>query len=207
MIERAAAIRIAISIMRTPSRVRQVRWEPLPEGVNLLLRIAAGDRAAEHEAAALTGEPPAVLHDAAIFFIQQILLSPDADCYRVLGAAPGAAGTELRGNMALLLRGMHPDIQDGLQSVFAHRVISAWDALKTPERRSAYDATLQKSCGGNRLSKNRRARQRSNKHWLPRQLTHRISHQTDTNRRVVRRTTPEGLLHRLLRMLLTGVRA
>ena len=45
--------------------------------------------------------------------------------------------------MALLLRWLHPDIdQKGERSVFAARVTKAWSDLKTPERRAAYDRQL-----------------------------------------------------------------
>ena len=78
--------------------------------------------------------------EAAAFFIEQILLSPDADSYRVLGARPEATNYELRRNMALLLRWLHPDHDgQGARSVFVGRVTRAWNDLKTQERRAAYD--------------------------------------------------------------------
>jgi DnaJ-class molecular chaperone len=82
-----------------------------------------------------------VVRQAAIFFIEQILLSPGADSYRVLGAGPGASNAELRTNMALLMRWLHPDAaREGEQSVFAQRLAAAWNDLKSPERRAAYDS-------------------------------------------------------------------
>ena len=47
---------------------------------------------------------------AATFFIEQILFAPHADSYRVLGASPQASASELRRNVALLLRWLHPDL-------------------------------------------------------------------------------------------------
>ena len=86
------------------------------------------------------------VRDAAGFFIEQVMLFPEADSYRVLGASPTAANFELRRNMALLLRWLHPDIdQKGERSIFAARVTKAWGDLKTPERRAAYDRQLVKS--------------------------------------------------------------
>ena len=86
------------------------------------------------------------VRDAAGFFIEQVMLFPEADSYRVLGASPTAANFELRRNMALLLRWLHPDIdQKGERSIFAARVTKAWSDLKTPERRAAYDRQLLKS--------------------------------------------------------------
>src|SRR5919108_3738078 len=136
----APALKVAIDLMHMPSRVRLVRSAALPDGVHLLLQIAAGDQGAETKAAELTGRPHAVIREAAAFFIEQILLGPDADSYRRLGANPGTTTRELRRNMALLLRWLHPDVdRQGVRSLFAGRVTSAWNDLKTPERRAAYD--------------------------------------------------------------------
>jgi hypothetical protein len=138
-----AALRIAINLLHLPSLVRKIRSNPLPEGVLLLLRIASGDRNAEDEAVALTSRTAAEIRQAAIFFIEQVLLYPEADSYNVLGANRRATNEELRRNMALLLKWLHPDLnQKGERSVHAQRVTIAWNDLKTPVRRSAYDEKL-----------------------------------------------------------------
>ena len=136
----ATALRVAIDLVHVPSRVRIMRAAPLPSDVHILLRIAAGDEAAEIEAAELTGRSPEVVRKAAAFFIEQVLLCPGADSYRVLGAPPQASSGELRRNMALLLKWLHPDMdQKGHRSIFATRVTGAWDELKTPARRADHD--------------------------------------------------------------------
>ncbi len=146
----ATAVRIALDLMHVPSRVRLVRSGPLPDGVPILLRLAAGDDEAEAHATELTGRSRNVVREAAAFFIEQILLSPDADSYRVLGASPEATPGDLRRNMALLLRWLHPDKdQKGDRSVFATRVTLAWDDVKTPERRAAYDEARTRSLAPN----------------------------------------------------------
>lgn len=141
--ENPAALRQAIEILYVPSQVRLIKSGTLPEGVGLLLRIAAGEAAAETEAQNLVDRPPEVVSKAATFFIEQILLHPDADNYRILGAGPQASTHELRHNMALLLKWLHPDVdRNAERSVLATRVTMAWDTLKSPERRAAYDAKL-----------------------------------------------------------------
>jgi DnaJ domain len=136
----ATALKLAIDLLHVPSQVRQIRSEPLPQGVFLLLRIAAADGDAEVEAAKLIGRSPETIRRAAAFFIEQVLLCPEADSYRILGGHPDTTSAELRRNMALLLRWLHPDMdQRGERSVFAARVTRAWQDLKTPERRNAYD--------------------------------------------------------------------
>jgi hypothetical protein len=133
-------IRVAIELMHVPSRVRIARTERLPAGVDLLLRIAAGEAEAERTAIASTGRPRELIRQAAIFFIEQVLLCPNSDSYRVLGTDSQASTGELRRNMALLIKWLHPDHDPGGQcSMFASRVIHAWDDLKTPKRRASYD--------------------------------------------------------------------
>lgn len=136
----AVALKVAIDLVQVPSRARYIRSRSLPDGVVVLLRIAAGDEAARAEATHMSGRPRELVIEAAAFFIEQILLFPGADSYRVLGARQNATAGELRRNMALLLRWFHPDLDpQGERSIFAGRVTKAWEDLKTPERRAAYD--------------------------------------------------------------------
>lgn len=153
-----AALSLALELLYVPWRVRLVREQPLPEGVPLLLRVAAGDAASEETAARAAGRPPEVVRQAATFFIEQVLLAPDADSYRVLGAGPSATAGELRTNMALLMKWLHPDTaHDGEQSVFAQRIATAWNNLKTPDRRAAYDSERQAAWVSRRTERSRAA--------------------------------------------------
>jgi len=137
-----AAIRAAIELKHLPSQVHAVRGLPLPDGTTLLLRIAAGEDAAQSEAMKFTGRSAEVVRTASEFFIEQVLLFSEADSYRVLGGLPDASVSDLRHHMALLLRWLHPDVDpDGQRSLMAARVIKAWENLKTPERRAIYDAS------------------------------------------------------------------
>jgi hypothetical protein len=136
-----AAVRAAISLLHLPSSIRRYRSEPLPAGVDVLLQILAGDSAVLAEVAAQTERPPAMVRDAAKFFVEQIMLVPDTGSYRVLGAVSSAPAADLRHNMALLLRWLHPDkMQSDDRRALVDRVTLAWETLKTPERRAAYDA-------------------------------------------------------------------
>ncbi len=143
------ALKTATDLIHVPSQVRLLRSEPLPNDVQMLLRIAAGEGEAESTAVALTGRSHQVVRQAATFFIEQILFAPESNSYRVLGARPQASASELRRNVALLLRWLHPDLDPhGERSIFIGRVTAAWNDLKTPERRAAYDARLQLSFEG-----------------------------------------------------------
>jgi hypothetical protein len=162
MMSDKVALRVAIDLLHVPSQVRLVRSEPLPRGVPALLRIAAGDDAAEREAADLTVRSRDVVRRAAAFFNVQILFDPDTVCYRVLGSAPQASAGELRSNAALLLKWLHPDRDpQGERSIFVSRVTEAWNNLKTPDRRAAYDELRRSS--SERKSRNKAARRGNRK--------------------------------------------
>jgi len=139
MTDGQAAIKLAVELLHMPSRVRYERSRPLPPDLMPLLLVAAGDPEATESAARVLERPPELLGEAARFYIEQILLAPDADFYRMLGTAPTATAAELRRNMALLLRSLHPDVEHDGRAVFAQRITAAWEQLKTPERRAAYD--------------------------------------------------------------------
>ena len=139
-------VRVAIDLMHSPSQARRMRSASLPEDVVVLLRIASGDEEAISQAAGKLGRSRKTVREAATFYVVQILLFPNADSYRVLGARPQATNGELRRNMTLLLRWLHPDLDPkGEMSVFAARVTRAWNDLKTPERRAEYDRLQRKS--------------------------------------------------------------
>jgi hypothetical protein len=140
MMARPTALKLAIDLLHVPAQVRLIRSGPLPDGVVLLLRIAANEADAEREAMAMTRRSPETIRRAAAFFIEQILFAPDADSYRVLGADAAASAGELRRNAALLFKWLHPDRDaHGARAAFASRVTGAWNDLKTPARRAAYD--------------------------------------------------------------------
>ncbi|HWV80722.1 MAG TPA: J domain-containing protein, partial [Hyphomicrobiaceae bacterium] len=80
------ALELAVGLLQLPSRARALRDAPLPRDVDALLAIVAGEGRASADAARLTGLPETKVGDAAGFYIEQILLHPDADSYRALGA-------------------------------------------------------------------------------------------------------------------------
>lgn len=151
------ALHTALAMAQSPRLVHIVRASPrLPNGMTQLLEIAANETQAVELASARTGSPPAHLNEAAAFFLQQVLLEPAADSYRVLGASRNAQTAVLRRHMALLLKWAHPDRQCGLggegfdRSIYTARITQAWENLKTETRRSAYDAQTTRPDGPER---------------------------------------------------------
>jgi len=136
------SLELAVGLLQLPSRARALRDAPLPRDVDALLNIVAGEGRERADAARLTGLTETKVGDAASFYIEQILLHPDADSYRALGANAEATNDELRRNMALLLKWLHPDHEaNSERTIYVGRVTNAWNNIKTAERRSAYDAT------------------------------------------------------------------
>lgn len=143
------ALESALGLLHLPSRVRTLRARELPADLETLLRIVAGDDSALSQAMKTSELSESVVQSAASFYIEQILLHPEADSYRVLGAAPDATIDELRRNMALLLRWLHPDREaNSARALFANRVTQAWNDVKTVERRVVYDATRSNCMNG-----------------------------------------------------------
>jgi len=193
------AVKVAIDLLHVPSQVRRARAERLPDDVLMLLRIAAGDQEAERSAAGITGRSPEVVRRSAMFFIEQILFAPGADSYRVLGADARAGAGDLRRNAALLLRWLHPDRDAGAApSIFAGRVTDAWNNLKTPERRAAYDAQRRSSAQLRTPHSNDGVSARSRKKRLAAALARRRSRQTAEE---VYRAGRRGFLRRTLSFL------
>lgn len=142
----SAALEIALTLVEQPNAILWVNREPLPRGVSLLLEVAIGEAAALNAAQMMTARSHDVLQSAATVFIEQVLFTPTADSYRVLGAACNASRRQLRRHMALLVKWLHPDgfdqgsIYRGIdRSIFCHRVTQAWEDLKNDGRRAAYD--------------------------------------------------------------------
>jgi hypothetical protein len=204
MMDHVATLKMAIDLMHFPLQVRLMRSAPLPDGVLTLVRVAAGDEEATSQATEAVGSSRDTVREAAAFFIEQILLHPDADSYRVLGARPEASNAELRRNMSLLLRWLHPDHdQAGGRSVFARRVTRAWNDLKTQERRAAYDQQRRISLAEkSRLRKKGRAGAQLRKQAS----NHRLHNSAHYHRHVTgsfnNNLGPTGLLRRFLLLLL-----
>lgn len=142
------AIHAAIGLRNQPSLVARARTIALPPGMTHLLELANGEPNTISTARTATGLTDTTLRKAALFYIEQVLLDPASDHYRVLGCQQNAPDSELRRHMALMLKCLHPDVaahgdvQTSVdRSVFADRVTAAWEDLKSPDRRAAYERT------------------------------------------------------------------
>jgi len=198
---RGGALRLAIDLIHFPAQVRTLRSAPLPDDVLKVLRIAAGDEEATRAGAASSARSQQAVREAAAFFVEQILLYPGADSYRVLAAKPDASYAELRRNMAILLRWLHPDRDRcGERTIFAARVTRAWDDVKTDERRAAYDRlqSLKEADKARHRSASGRAGYKGGKSYVKRQSGSGF----DKRRGPIRPHRRGGLVNRILTLLL-----
>ena len=198
--DHVAPLMMALDLLHVPSRVQLMRKAPLPDGIVTLLRIASGDDEVTGQASAAIGVPLTRMREAAGFFIEQAMLHPEADSYRVLGARPGASTGELRRNMALLLSWLHPDHGQGERSVFAHRVTRAWNDLKTEERRAAYDRVKRMAITEKSLTRKKGRVSPKSQASIRRPPS--IPPYAMPSRRPYKALPPPGLLRRMLLLLL-----
>jgi curved DNA-binding protein CbpA len=135
------ALEWALALLRAPAERHGLRERPLPGGMDRLLGLASGATSeVSAEAARALGESESTLRDAARFYAREVLFYPQADAYRVLGLDRHATGDEIKAHHRLLQQWLHPDrARSEDDSVFSARVNSAWNHLRTEERRQAYD--------------------------------------------------------------------
>ena len=139
---RSDALEWALALAKVPGERLMLHQRRLPDGIELLLRIAVGGRgSALTHAVARTGESEQYLVDASRFYLREVLFHPDADAYRVLGLERGASAAQLKAHHRWLQQWLHPDrcASDG-DAIFAGRVNTAWHQLRDEDRRRAYNA-------------------------------------------------------------------
>ena len=139
---RGDALDWAVALAKAPAERLSLRRRPLPEGVELLLQVAAGIPGdALTNAVTRTGESQEFLVDAARFYLREVLFHSDADAYRILGVERSASREQLKSHYRWLQQWLHPDRHaSGMDAVFAGQVNAAWHQLRDEARRYAYDA-------------------------------------------------------------------
>lgn len=133
---------LALDLARAPVLAEAMRRQPLLPSSDMLvlLRIAGGCPDASRKAVEATGESLEHIEMAVVLYLKQVLLFPDADSYRVLGVEPHTPQETVREHLHWIMRWLHPDRnRNSWESVFATRVLSAWEDLKSPRKRENYD--------------------------------------------------------------------
>lgn len=140
------SIGLALALARTPSRFPELLHGrgKLPRDMVNLLHAAAGNIGDRKNISPLN-RPSASVQEAAVFFIEHVLLSHNADHYRVLGLPRTASRDAIKEHHRLLMRLFHPDrhqFDNERQLAIATRVNQAYSVLRSPETRKIYDSTL-----------------------------------------------------------------
>jgi len=152
-------IELAFDLSRMPALARRPGLPPIPSDIIELMRIAAASPEACEAAAAKTGEPTAVVMEAARFYLQHVLFRPEADCYRILGLEPNASRATARSHMRWLLQWLHPDRnQNGWDAIYAERVLKAWREVSTSNGSPAEPSYSRKSAAFNKRQRFRAIR-------------------------------------------------
>jgi len=139
-LEASAALPVALALYRTPELRFDLRASPLPNDVEMLMRLAAGNQPLLEETAVDVDLPADRLVEIARFYLQQVLLEPGLDAYLVLGATTGSSHEQIRRHHYWLQRWLHPDHNSGSpEAVFAGRLNWAWQQLRTDTARRRYD--------------------------------------------------------------------
>lgn len=136
----ASALDCSLALARSPRLASALRARALPDDIGVVLDVAAGGGRAIEAGCLATGADAAELQEAARFYVQQVLLHPDADAYRVLGLTDDATTREIKRHYLTLQRWLHPDRVQGPEAAYATRVNQAWNELRHPGRRARYDA-------------------------------------------------------------------
>jgi hypothetical protein len=137
------ALYAALDLFDRPSLVAIMRTRALPPNLLTLIQIAAGSPDPITNAVLKTGRPAREVRTAAIFYIRQVMWTPGADNYRVLGVDRDAPQPRIAEQVRWLMKWLHPDVTGGKAGPeAAARVLKAWQTLKTADRRKNYDRVL-----------------------------------------------------------------
>lgn len=123
-----AAVFAALALGTAPQLAPMMRRQALPDGLeDLLCVFARREEAIVALMAALELDERMMLVDCIDNYIQKVVLHADGSPHRLLGGTASSSRAELRGNLKLLLEGLHPDKAGGSWKVaYAPRVIDAW---------------------------------------------------------------------------------
>ncbi|WP_301101390.1 J domain-containing protein [Propionivibrio sp.] len=142
-----ALLEQALAFYRTPARFLDFRdpGRPLGGDVRPLLRLAGGATPESLKLApglASTNEWQA----AARFFVEQVLLAPGADYYRLHGVTVRATDVEIKAHHRLLMRFLHPDREhsdEAWHTAAAARINQAYAILRDTDKRAQYNTQIE----------------------------------------------------------------
>ncbi|GAA0708195.1 J domain-containing protein [Dokdonella soli] len=135
------ALELALALYRAPAQRFALRGRPLPDDIDVVIKLASGSRLLLQDAANRHRAQEETILEASRFYLQQVLFASDADAYRVLGLSSDASPDQIREHYRWLQHWLHPDrCDDDWDSLLVTRVNWAWQHLRNSSSRRAYDA-------------------------------------------------------------------
>jgi hypothetical protein len=130
--EGSDALDHALRLRADPGVLPLLRARPLPDGVLLLIRIAAGEKEAMHVAQTRTSATSATLGPCAVEYLRQVLFAEEADSHRVLGVRENGGSELTKEHYRWLMHWLHPDRDaTGASQSLAQRVNRAWGQVRS----------------------------------------------------------------------------
>ncbi len=127
-----SALSLARALFDEPALRHDLRRRPVPGDLDQVLALIGNDGRQVERVAAALGADPGRLQQAARFYVQEILLFPGADDYRLLGVIPGTDSATLKHHYRILRSWLHPDRTDADPGRTAHaaRINAAYRRLR-----------------------------------------------------------------------------
>jgi hypothetical protein len=120
------ALDVAIDLFRRPTAVKEYQTARLPGDVLTVIRIAAGGEVDTGRFGLDHEKRVRAIHEACVFYVQQVLFHPKADAHRLLGLVPGATPADIQMHKRMLLKWLHPDRNPSKwQQALFQRVVDA----------------------------------------------------------------------------------
>jgi hypothetical protein len=125
------ALEAALGLSRAPNLVRQLRRQPLPSDITLLLQMLSGDAHALSEATSLSGLDENEVTAVVELYVLRVMLFRGASPHRALGVEDGVERGQIRRHMGYLMGWLHPDKSGNMWRVaFSRRVMEAWRQME-----------------------------------------------------------------------------
>ncbi len=129
--EGSDALDHALQLRDDPGVLPLLRARPLPDGVLLLIRIAAGDKEAMRSAQVRSSAPADALSSCAIEYLREVLFADGADSHRLLGVRENSGLELTKEHYRWLIHWLHPDRDaSGGSQALAQRVNRAWRQVR-----------------------------------------------------------------------------
>lgn len=147
MNDASADVALALAFFRTPAHFSGPAFfgPPLTRRSAILFPLAAGRQPLLDDYAAQCKASAAELQAAARFFVEQLIVLPQATHYQVLGVDRDASTQSIKANHQCLMLLFHPDKApdaDGWSGDFIEKINSAYSVLRDPAARRRYDKSL-----------------------------------------------------------------